>query len=161
MKTKLLLMILVMMVATTGVAYAQQGVVLTLRSGRTVSFAFDRRPVMVTGSELTMQTADGTSVSYAYDEVENVRWGEIDDLTKVVDDAAQSSVRNIVFRLCDGGIEAQGLVRGQTLTAYSIDGRVVSTVRAADTEPTILPLPEGKGVYVIRTSTGVSLKISK
>lgn len=161
MKTKLLLMILVMMVATTGAACARQGVVLTLRSGGTVSFAFDRRPVMITGCELTMQTANGMSVSYAYDEVENVRWGEIDDLTKVVDDATLSSGDNIVFRLRDGGIEARGLMRGQILTAYSIDGRVVSTVRAADAEPTILPLPDEKGVFVIRTSTGVSLKISK
>lgn len=154
-------MIAVMAVAALWPAYGRQGVVLTLRSGKSVSFAFDRRPVIVTGSELTMQTGDGTSVSYAYDEVENVRWGEIDDLTSVVSDAAQPVGDNIVFRLRGDGIEAQGLAKGQSLTAYSIDGRVVASARAADNEPTFISLPEGKGVYVVRTSTGVSYKVAK
>lgn len=161
MKTKRLLMIAVMAVAAMSVAYAQKGVILTLRSGSTVAFAFERRPVMVTGSELTMQTADGASVSYAYNEVENVTWGDIDELTRVVDDAVAANGGSVVFRLTADGIQATGLSRGQTLSAYTVDGKRVGMVRAGDTEPVVLTLPEGRGVYVVRTSTGVSWKVSK
>lgn len=136
---------------------AEDGVVVTLRNGTTVGFAFSTRPVMVTGETLEMRTTNGT-VSYAYADIRKVTWTV--DLVNEIKSVTADAPATVVFRVTPEGITAQGMQPGETMTAYTVDGRLVGRTRAAGTEAT-LSLPQGKAVYIVRTSTGVSYKFAR
>lgn len=61
----------VLLLSASVSAWAESGVVVVLHNGTSVGFAFDRTPVVKTDTAATLlvETADGLSQSYNYDDV--------------------------------------------------------------------------------------------
>ncbi len=107
MRKKGLLLMFLMLIAT-GI-YAEDGVVLLLRNGNSVKFAFSEKPVMVTGSTLTMKTTSET-VDYNYTEIKRSYFGEI---TSSIDAVRGNSKSESLFRMTPAGMEVTGLQQGE------------------------------------------------
>lgn len=134
---------------------AEDGVILTLKSGEELGFVFSGRPTITVKDELLITMADGTKISYAFDAVRNVRFGAIDP-TGI---GETSGTKDVVFRFSDGVLRVYGLPVGESVAVYSVNGqRQVSRSQESEGEVLTIPL-SAKGVLVVRTSTGVSYKI--
>ena len=134
---------------------AEDGVILTLKSGEELGFVFSGRPTITVKDELLITMADGTKISYAFDAVRNVRFGAIDP-TGI---GETSGSQDVVFRFSDGVLRVYGLPVGESVAVYSVNGqRQVSRSQESEGEVLTIPL-SAKGVLVVRTSTGVIYKI--
>lgn len=135
---------------------AEEGVLLKLKSGAEVGFVFAAQPKIVTGAELVIKTADGTSVSYDYAEVGNISFCEV-HLTDISDIKDKSS--KVIFRMLDGYLSVEGLKVNESVSVYDVSGKMLHQVKQSTTAlPLQISLTE-KGVLIIRTSTGVSYKL--
>lgn len=161
MKVKRLLMMAVAGAVSLSGALAEDGVIVTLRGGQKVGFAFSARPALVAGAQMEMRSKNGEVLVYPYDNVKTVTWGSVDGLVTAINDATPEKANNIVFKICGDGITATGMKGGERLSAYSLDGKLVGSATAVGEEQTHLSLPDGKGVYIVRTSSGVSYKFAK
>lgn len=161
MNFKRLLMVVATACLMQGAAWAEDGVIVTLHSGQTIGFTFAQRPVIVTGTDLEMRTADGTCVRYLYADVAKVTWGPIDDIqTGITDTRDNTRAGNIVFHITADGISADGMADGEHLSVYTVDGRLAGSARSQGGSASIT-LPTGKAVYIVRTASGVSCKIAR
>lgn len=134
---------------------ADDGVILTLKSGEELGFVFSSRPTIMVKDELLITLSDGTKVSYSFDAVRNVRFGAVDPTG--VEETPGS--QDVVFRFSDGMLRVYGLPVGENVAVYSVNGQhQVSRSQESDGEVLSIPL-SAKGVLVVRTSTGVSYKI--
>ena len=154
-----MLLCLLMLCGSTAV-HADDGVVLLLVSGREVGFAFSSRPQVVPGNELVIRCADGVEVSYAYDEVQRICWGEV--ATASVDSPiADGSAARVQFRVSPSELLVDGLPVAESVYLYRADGQLVST-HCQEAEGATLRVPfSDSGLYIVRTSTGVSYKVLK
>lgn len=142
--------------ALGGVAVmAENGVVLKLKDGSSVGFAFSAQPKIVMGSELTITDAAGLSVSYDYAEVQNFAWGEVE--VTGIDDARSANVCDVVFRHAAGIVTVSGLPAGALVSVHTLSGNIVSKKRSDGSDLSVT-LP-GKGLYVVSTTTGASYKV--
>lgn len=132
-----------------------EGIVLLLRDGKTVGFALSAKPVITTGKELVVRTSLG-ELSYDYSEVQRVYWDKV-SVTGI--NSAKADVKGaVVFRITGGGIEASGLANGERLQLYTTDGVLIDSAENQSGGTAVLPLPEGKGAYIVRSSSGISYK---
>lgn len=163
MKKELLLtlakrcLLLAFVVLTNTVAMAEDGVVVKLKNGSEVGFVFSSKPNVSPGAKLTISAADGTVVSYDYAEVSSVSFGEV----KVtgIDDVQASPSCDVVFRLFDGRLMVEGLSAGESVSVYTVGGRLLTTEKqSADGAAISVPL-NARGVLIVRTSTGISYKV--
>lgn len=138
---------------------ADDGVILKLKNGKEVGFVFTSKPKITPSAELSITTAEGTSVSYNYAEVRSVTF---DDVTSTaIDDVAASPVCDVVFRLLDGKVVVEGLPAGESVSVYNVGGQLLASQKqTANGVSLTLPL-EGSGVLIVRTSIGVSYKVLK
>lgn len=132
-----------------------EGIVLLLRNGKTVVFALSENPVITTGKELVVKTTL-SELSYDYNEVQCVYWDKM-RITSI-NSAKADGKSAVVFRVTDGGIEAYGLARGERLQLYTADGALINSTESRSGGTAVLPLPEEKGVYIVRCSSGISYK---
>jgi hypothetical protein len=140
-------------------AMADDGVILKLKNGSEVGFVFTSKPKIATGAELSITTADGTSVRYNYADVRSVTFGDV--TSTGIDDVAASPACDVVFRLLDGKVMVDGLPAGESVSVYSVSGQLLTSQKqTANGASLTLPL-EGNGVLIIRTTTGVSYKVMK
>ena len=140
-------------------AMADDGVILKLKNGKEVGFVFTSKPKIMPGSELSITTADGTSVSYNYAEVSSVVFGDV--TSTGIDDVSASPSCDVVFRLLDGKVMVEGLPVGESVSVYNVGGQLFTSQKQT-TSGGVLTLPlEGSGVLIVRTSTGVSYKVMK
>lgn len=153
--TRLGLLFFVLIAVNVRMFGAEDGVILTLKSGEELGFVFSGRPTITVKDELLITMTDGTRVSYAFDAVRNVRFGAIDP-TGI---GETSGSQDVVFRFSDGVLRVYGLPVGESVAVYSVNGqRQVSRSQESEGEVLTIPL-SAKGVLVVRTSTGVSYKI--
>ena len=137
--------------------YAEDGVVLLLRNGSSVKFAFSEVPVMVTGESLTMKTATET-VDYDYAAVERSYFGEV---TSAVKGVGQTGKADYLFRLTESGIEVSGLALDEEVCVYTASGRQVSSAKAVEGRVSLALLADKHQVYILRTDKGVSFKFTR
>lgn len=154
MRKKGLLLMFLMLIAT-GI-YAEDGVVLLLRNGNSVKFAFSENPVMVTGSTLTMKTKSET-VDYNYTEIKRSYFGEI---TSSIDEVRGNSKSESLFRMTPAGMEVTGLQQGEKVSVYTVGGKLVYSAKSTGSQLNI-NLPSDRQVYVVKTDNGVSFKINR
>ena len=139
---------------STGI-YAEDSVVLLLRNGNTVGFAFSEKPVMVTGETLTLKTS-GETVAYDYADVARAYFA--DNAATAVSHAGLTAKSGCVFRLGHSSVEVSGLRKGENVAVYTTGGQLVSRVESADGHAS-LSLPDGQHqAYVVKTDNGVSFK---
>lgn len=149
------LLFFVLIVVNIKMSGAEDGVILTLKSGEELGFVFSGKPTIMVKDELLITMADGTKISYAFDAVRNVRFGAIDPTG--VEETPGS--QDVVFRFSGGVLSVYGLPVGESVVVYSVNGqRQVSRSQESEEEVLTIPL-SAKGVLVVRTSTGVSYKI--
>lgn len=139
----------------TGI-YAEDGVVLLLRNGNSVKFAFSEKPVMVMGSTLTMKTTSET-VDYNYTEIKRSYFGEI---TSSIDEVRENSKSESLFRMTPAGMEVTGLQQGEKVSVYTVSGKLVYSTKSTGSQLNI-NLPSDRQVYVVKTDNGVSFKINR
>ncbi|WP_333681998.1 secretion protein [Prevotella pectinovora] len=154
MRKKGLLLMFLMLIAT-GI-YAEDGVVLLLRNGNSVKFAFSEKPVMVMGSTLTMKTTSET-VDYNYTEIKRSYFGEI---TSSIDEVRGNSKSESLFRMTPAGMEVTGLQQGEKVSVYTVGGKLVYSAKSTGSQLNI-NLPSDRQVYVVKTDNGVSFKINR
>lgn len=154
MRKKGLLLMFLMLIAT-GI-YAEDGVVLLLRNGNSVKFAFSEKPVMVTSSTLTMKTTSET-VDYNYTEIKRSYFGEI---TSSIDEVRGNSKSESLFRMTPAGMEVTGLQQGEKVSVYTVGGKLVYSAKSTGSQLNI-NLPSDRQVYVVKTDNGVSFKINR
>lgn len=154
MRKKGLLLMFLMLIAT-GI-YAEDGVVLLLRNGNSVKFAFSEKPVMVMGSTLTMKTKSET-VDYNYTEIKRSYFGEI---TSSIDEVRGNSKSESLFRMTPAGMEVTGLQQGEKVSVYTVSGKLVYSTKSTGSQLNI-NLPSDRQVYVVKTDNGVSFKINR
>lgn len=136
---------------------AEDGVVLLLRNGNSVKFAFSETPVLVTGETLKMKT---TTESVDYDYAEVVR-SYFDDVTSAVKGVKPAGKSDCLFRLTTSGMEVSGLASGEKVYVYSASGKQVCSAQAVDGQANIA-LPAGSHqVYIVKTNHGVAFKFTR
>lgn len=141
------------------IAMADDGVILKLKNGNEVGFVFSSKPRIITGTELSITTADGSSISYDYSEVRSVTFGDVSSTD--IEDITASPSCDIVFRMIDGKVIVEGLSAGESVNLYNIGSQLLASLKQS-ANGGILTLPlESSGVFIIRTSTGVSYKMLK
>ena len=155
---RIVLLCLLMLCGGSAV-HADDGVVLLLTSGREVGFAFSSRPQVVPGEELVIRCADGVEVSYAYGEVQRISWGEVGATTSVDSPIVDGALVRVQFRVSPGELLVDGLPLGESVYLYRADGQLVNAHRQESEGATLrIPLSDS-GLYIVRTSTGVSYKV--
>lgn len=140
--------------------FAENGMMLELTNGQTVGFAFKDKPKITVGPTLVIESGDGTQVEYAYSDVRKFYWGDASSATGIGRTLSPSK-GNVVFHTTSDGISVEGLQKGVRVSVCTLDGRqVVSAVSSSDEGRVVLPL-DGKKLFVVRTSNGISYKIMK
>ncbi len=143
------------------VASASDGILLRLKSGKTIGFAFDSKPRVVTGNTLVIKSNDGNSVEYNFDEVQRLYWGDVSSSVGIAD--VQADAKKVVFNLTHDGITATGLQKGERVTVYTIAGvqvgQAVSTKNNGCVNISLFSTNEK--VLIVRTSSGANFKFVK
>lgn len=155
-KLKYLIIVVMLAIAASAMAETQPGIILRLKDGSTVGFTLESKPKIITHSETLEIYTDKTEVSYRYQEVKSIYSGNVDG--GGIESPTIDKKADVLFTIIDNGVEVSGLDAGETVTAYTPDGRNVCTACAnTDNEILRMAMPSS-GVYIIRTSGGVSFK---
>lgn len=155
-RLKYLIIVVMLAIATTAMAETQPGIILRLRDGSTVGFTLESKPKIITHSETLEIYTDKTEVSYRYQEVKSIYSGNVDG--GGIESPTIDKKADVLFTIIDNGVEVSGLGAGETVTAYTPDGRNVCTARANTDSETLRMAMPSSGVYIIRTSGGISFK---
>lgn len=152
------LCVCLLLLAVAMPSLADEGVVVVLKNGNTVGFAFTEKPVIEPGESLVLRTPSGKQVSYDYANVRKVFWGG--STVTAIDNAKSEATHHVQFRIMDNGIEVSGLARGERVTVYTVNGSLITSgTSPSDDGILTLYLPAGqRTVYIVRTSTGISYK---
>ena len=138
---------------------AEEGVILSLKDGTEVAFAFSSKPRLAMGDELTISTPDGMYVVYSYADVRNFRFGEF--TTTGIDSAhGTKNTPDVTFRISGGQLHVFGLPQGERVSVYDLAGRRVAMQKQTTDGSTISVPLNATGVLVVRTSTGISYRVS-
>ena len=140
-------------------ARAEEGVILSLKDGTEVAFAFSSKPRLAMGEELAISTPDGMYVVYSYADVRNFRFGEF--TTTGIDSAhGTKNTPDVTFRISGGQLHVFGLLQGESVSVYDLAGcRLAMQKQTTDGSTLSVPL-NATGVLVVRTSTGISYRVS-
>lgn len=139
-------------------AWAEEGVILSLKNGSEIGFAFSSKPRLTMGTELTFTSSDGVSVSYAYAEVKNVRFGEF-SVTGIEDVETVAQTPDVSFRISAGTLMVSGLPVGENVRVYDLSGHLVAMQEQTADGAVLSVLVPARGVLVVRTSNGISYRI--
>jgi hypothetical protein len=138
-------------------AMADDGVILKLKNGSEVGFVFTSKPKIKPGIELSITTAEGTSVSYDYAKVCSVTFGDV--ASTGIDDVTDSPACDVVFRLLDGKVVVEGLPAGESVSVYNVGGQLLVSKKQTIKGTSLTLALDANGVLIIRTSTGVNYKV--
>ena len=157
MKKLRFLILTTALIMTIGVM-GEEGVLLQLKNGSTVGFAFSDKPTMLIGSTLEIR-ANKTVVNYDYNEVKRVYWGEVQP--NGISSAKDNINSSVVFRINTNGLSVSGLTKGERVSIYDTTGRLVTTaISTKDNETLNLSLKTSNGIYIARTKSGISFKFT-
>lgn len=137
----------------------EEGVLLQLKNGSIVGFAFSGKPTMVIGATLEIRATE-TTVSYDYNEVKRVYWGEVQP--NGISSAKDNINSSVVFRINTNGLSVSGLTKGERVSIYDTTGRLITTaISTKDNETLNLSLKTSNGIYIARTQSGISFKFTR
>ena len=158
MKKLRFLILTTALIMTIGVR-GEEGVLLQLKNGSTVGFAFSDKPTMLIGSTLEIR-ANKTVVNYDYNEVKRVYWGEVQPNS--ISSTKDNINSDVVFRINANGLNVSGLANGERVSVYDTAGKLVTTAVSTQDNGTLsLPLKQSGGIYIARTQSGVSFKFTR
>lgn len=158
MKKLRFLILSIVLFITLGVM-GEEGVLLQLKNGSIVGFAFSDKPTMLIGSTLEIR-ANKTVVNYDYNEVKRVYWGEVQP--NGISSAKDNINSSVVFRINTNGLSVSGLTKGERVSVYDTTGRLVSTAISTQDNGTLdLSLKISNGIYIARTQSGISFKFTR
>ena len=158
MKKLRFLILTTALIMTIGVM-GEEGVLLQLKNGSTVGFAFSDKPTMLIGSTLEIR-ANKTVVNYDYNEVKRVYWGEVQP--NGISSAKDNINSSVVFRINTNGLSVSGLTKGERVSIYDTTGRLVTTAISTQDNGTLdLSLKISNGIYIARTQSGISFKFTR
>ena len=158
MKKLRFLILTTALIMTIGVM-GEEGVLLQLKNGSTVGFAFSDKPTMLIGSTLEIR-ANKTVVNYDYNEVKRVYWGEVQP--NGISSAKDNINSSVVFRINTNGLSVSGLTKGERVSIYDTTGRLITTaISPKDNETLNLSLKPSNGIYIARTQSGISFKFTR
>ena len=157
MKKLRFLILTTALIMTIGVM-GEEGVLLQLKNGSTVGFAFSDKPTILIGSTLEIR-ANKTVVNYDYNEVKRVYWGEVQP--NGISSAKDNINSSVVFRINTNGLSVSGLTKGERVSIYDTTGRLITTaISTKDNETLNLSLKTSNGIYIARTKSGISFKFT-
>lgn len=157
MKKRLLFLSIAFVISLT--AWSDDGVCLLLRSGETVGFRFKEKPVIVTGANIEIKTAE-TTVSYNYSDVVRLYFDQV--VPSGITNLPSDDAAHVSFSITPSGISVKGLAQGVRVAVHTLDGKLVTSAIAPSSTAVEIGLPqEGHGIYLVSTSSGVSFKIAK
>ena len=157
MKKLRFLILTTALIMTIGVM-GEEGVLLQLKNGSTVGFAFSDKPTMLIGSTLEIR-ANKTVVNYDYNEVKRVYWGEVQP--NGISSAKDNINSSVVFRINTNGLSVSGLTKGERVSIYDTTGRLITTaISTKDNETLNLSLKTSNGIYIARIKSGISFKFT-
>ena len=137
----------------------EEGVLLQLKNGSIVGFAFSGKPTMVIGATLEIRATE-TTVSYDYNEVKRVYWGEVQPNS--ISSTKDNIKSDVVFRINANGLNVSGLANGERVSVYDTVGKLVTTAVSTQDNGTLnLPLKQSGSIYIARTLSGVSFKFTR
>ena len=119
MKKLRFLILSIVLFITLGVM-GEEGVLLQLKNGSIVGFAFSDKPTMLIGSALEIR-AKKTVVSYDYNEVKRVYWGEVQPNS--ISSAKDNVNSDVIFRINSNSLSVFGLSKGERVSIYDTTGR--------------------------------------
>ena len=158
MKKLRFLILTTALIMTIGVM-GEEGVLLQLKNGSTVGFAFSDKPTMLIGSTLEIR-ANKTVVNYDYNEVKRVYWGEVQP--NGISSAKDNINSSVVFRINTNGLSVSGLTKGERVSIYDTTGRLVTTAISTQDNGTLdLSLKTSNGIYIARTQSGIFFKFTR
>lgn len=139
-------------------AMAEEGVILTLKSGQEVNFVFSSKPCISTSdAELIITTADGNKLSYDYTEVRNISFSTTTG-TNITETIAQQETE-VTFKTSSNVLFVYNLPVGESVSIYTLSGYRIATQKQT-TKGAILNLPlKESGMHVVCTNTGISYRI--
>jgi len=123
MKKLRFLILSIVLFITLGVM-GEEGVLLQLKNGSIVGFAFSDKPTMLIGSALEIR-AKKTVVSYDYNEVKRVYWGEVQPNS--ISSAKDNVNSDVIFRINSNSLSVFGLSKGERVSIYDTTGRLITT----------------------------------
>ena len=123
MKKLRFLILSIVLFITLGVM-GEEGVLLQLKNGSIVGFAFSDKPTMLIGSALEIR-AKKTVVSYNYNEVKRVYWGEVQPNS--ISSAKDNVNSDVIFRINSNSLSVFGLSKGERVSIYDTTGRLITT----------------------------------
>ena len=136
----------------------EEGVLLQLKNGSIVGFAFSDKPTMLIGSALEIR-AKKTVVSYDYNEVKRVYWGEVQPNS--ISSAKDNVNSDVIFRINSNSLSVFGLSKGERVSIYDTTGRLITTaISTKDNETLNLSLKTSNCIYIARTKSGISFKFT-
>ena len=157
MKKLRFLILSIVLFITLGVM-GEDGVLLQLKNGSIVGFAFSDKPTMLIGSALEIR-AKKTVVSYDYNEVKRVYWGEVQPNS--ISSAKDNVNSDVIFRINSNSLSVFGLSKGERVSIYDTTGRLITTaISTKDNETLNLSLKTSNGIYIARTKSGISFKFT-
>lgn len=154
MKIQRLIVAAIVAATVTTPLHAADGVELLLKSGNVITFLFSERPTLLIGENLTVSCST-RSVAYDYSQVKSLRRANSTDLSRI----SNVERNHITFRIGENAVEVTGMRPGGRVAIYSTDGRIsASAVSEADGTAS-LPLPEQKGIYIIKAGGNIGYKL--
>lgn len=155
-RLKYLIIVVMLAIATSAMAETQPGIILRLKDGSTVGFTLESKPKILPHSSSLEIVTDKTTVSYSYSDIASIYSGNVDG--GGIESPTIDKKADVLFTIIDNGVEVSGLGAGETVTAYTPDGRSVCTARANTDSETLRMAMPSSGVYIIHTSDGISFK---
>lgn len=150
-------MVLLMLASVLNIK-AEEGVILSLKNGSEVAFAFTTKPRLAMGEVFTISASDGTNVIYSYSDVKSFRFGEF-SVTAIETLRGTEDTAGVTFRISGGQLQVFALPQGESVSVYDLDGRRVAMQKQM-TDGGVLNIPlNANGVLVVRTSTGISYRV--
>lgn len=159
--TKTLVLSVLLLGSATAAMAGETGVTFLFRNGKTASFAFASKPcIAMTAGGVSVTSTTESAAEYQFSDVQRYYFEEInaDAIRSVSADAAVTPV----FRYSQGVMTVQGMKPGERISAATVSGSLVSTVKADEQGNARLDLSAmPQGMYVIATAGGVGCKIVK
>lgn len=155
---KLIILFLSLLTLLPLTAMADEGVVVQLKSGKTMAFAFTDKPTIVPAEVLTIRTKSGNQLELSYGDVDRFYWS--DNISTAIVTPKATATGNPVFHIADNSITAEGLAAGEHVSVFTADGRQMGSATAMGGKASVA-LPQQGGIYIIKTSSGVSYKFIK
>ena len=138
-------------------AVAEEGVVLTLKNGQELIFAFSTKPSITFGNEFSITSTDSTVISYDYSEVQNFRYDTF--TTNNIEDIKENLSSILKINIIEGILYVYGLSKDEVVSVYTVGGQRIATQHQSEVGRTMqIPLTSS-GVLIVRTKSGICFKL--